>query len=181
MAILGAIAAEKFFNKKMVAILIIITLLIASFQWHRNQTEFVKTVAGDALEGSTTWAHEQATRWFVPKPDRIPQNKIEGANYKIISWKTGEHDYLINGGNFVTENTMYYPGWEVKVDNILIPINYSNGKINYEVAPGQHQIKTVFTETPLRKTFDFISFITFIIVLSGLLFSYVVPKIFAKH
>ncbi|MCL4397851.1 6-pyruvoyl-tetrahydropterin synthase-related protein [Patescibacteria group bacterium] len=185
MAVLGAmgVAAAKA-SRKAVIILVVLTILSVSYTWWRNQTEYAPVFPGDAIPGSTTWAHEQATRWLVPKPDSIPAQKIENANYQITLWKTNEHDYVINNvgkSGLVTENTMYYPGWEVFVDGVETPINYDNGKINYLVLPGTHQIKTIFTETPLRKTVDLLSLGVFGIVVLGLLLSYVVPEISSKH
>ncbi len=184
MAVLGAVGAAMVkAPKKAVVILVTIAILSASYMWSRNSTEYMPDYPGEAIAGSTTWAHEQATRWLTPKPDTIPANKIENVSYQIIQWKTNEHGYTVLAGKdaTVTENTMYYPGWKVFVDGTEQEINYTTGKINYAVSSGSHEVVTKFTETPLRKTFDFISFITFIFVGLGLLFSYVVPKIFPKH
>ncbi len=178
----GVLGAEKFLKNWVVAILIGLTILLASYTWSRNQTQVVPVFSGDAIAGSTTWAHEQATSWLVPKPDKIPKDKIENANYNILSWNTGEHRYTINAlSPLITENTMYYPGWKVFVDGVEQVINYDNGKINYLVTPGNHQIITRFTETPLRKTVDIISLVTFVGVVLSLLFSYTVLQVFTKH
>lgn len=177
-----AIAGSFVQTKNIVAVSLIgLTILSANYMWRRNQTEVVPVISGDAIPGSTTWAHEQATRWLVPKPDRVPAAKIENAAYQINLWKTNEHSYVINGSGQITENTMYYPGWKVFVDGVEQPVNYDDGKINYTVSAGQHQIKAVFTETPLRKSLDLLSLGTFGLVVLGLLFRYVVPKVAAKH
>lgn len=178
----GVLGAEKFLKNWMVVVLIGLAILSASYTWSRNQTQIAPIFPGDAIEGSTTWAHEQATRWLVPKPDKIPKDKIENASYNILSWKTGEHKYTINTrSEFVTENTMFYPGWKVFVDGAEKEINYTNGKINYVVSPGAHQIETKFTETPLRKAVDIISLVTFGFVVLSLLLGYVVPHVSSKH
>lgn len=181
LAILGSIGASFWLRKRFVITLLIVAILSTSYMWFRNQTENVSPIAGDAIEGSTTWAHEQATRWLVPKPEQIPKNKVENAVYSVESWKTREHRYTISGFGKVTENTMYYPGWKVFVDGVEQEVDYGNGKINYSVGPGAHQVITRFTETPLRKTVDIVSLLTFAGVVLSLLFSYAVPKVFAKH
>lgn len=190
MAVLGTLGLHGLLEKfrERIQWLVVFTAIMAamvlvSFQWQRNQTEYPPVFPGDAISGSTTWAHEQATRWLIPQPDRIPAEKIENVAYQINSWKTGEHDYTITAKvpTTVTENTMYYPGWRVFVDGREESINYGNGKINYPVTAGSHQIVTKFTETPLRETADLISLGTFGLVVLGLLLSYVIPQIAAKH
>lgn len=183
----GVLGTEKFLKNWVIVFLIVLTLILASVTWSRSQVEFAPVFPGDAIPGSTTWAHEQATRWLVPKPDKIPKDKIENANYNILFWKTGEHDYKIiaNGKTPVVENTMYYPGWKVFVDGKETSVDYQNkdypGRLVYFVTSGGHEIKSIFTENTLRKTVDIISLVTFVGVVLSLLFSYVVPQISSKH
>lgn len=173
---------EKFSAKaKFLAVIFLIaaTLFLAKDQWRRNQTEPVPVFLGEAIPGSTTWAHEQATRWLVPKPEKIPANKIENVQYQIKNWKTIEHDYLVTAdkNTLVTENTMYYPGWKVFVDGREQEINYDNGKINFAVSPGKHEVVSKFGETNFRKTADLIS----VAAVLGLFLGYVVLQIFPQH
>ncbi len=156
------------------ALLIAMTLFIAKDQWHINQSATPKTIAGDALQGSTTWADEQATHWFLPKPNKIPDQKIEFVNkagkFVVQKWFTGKHIYsvVVPQETVVVENTMYYPGWEISVDGHMVTIDYQNaqypGRITYPVTAGEHQVVARFTETPLRKCMDVISLITLIVV-----------------
>jgi uncharacterized membrane protein len=160
-------------------ILIVLTLFIAKDQWHINQPLFSKTIPGDALEGSTTWADEQATHWFLPKPNKIPVQKIEflhgPGTFHVDAWLTGKHLYLIAAPTTTTvvENTMYYPGWKVFVDGKETVVDYQNktypGRLVYEVSSGEHHVMTVFTETPSRKIMDLLSIITMICVFGGLM------------
>lgn len=189
MTILGTLGLHSFLTRfreriqwLVIFILIAAAMSLVSFQWQRYQTEYSPSFPGDAIPGSSTWAHEQATRWLAT-PDRIPADKIENAQYKIKLWKTGEHDYTISTtkDSLVTENTMYYPGWEISIDGKETEIDYDNGKINYAVSPGTHEVLTKFTETPLRKTVDIISLVVFGFVVLSLLLSYVVPQVAPKH
>ena len=186
-AVLGAIGVEEVFRKigKIrelgVIVLISLTLFLAKDQWHRNQTEYVHEISGDALEGTTTWAGEQATKWLVPKPNRIPQAKVEGigeiggyGRLNILSWKTGYHQYQIQVGKDgkLVEHTMYYPGWKVWVDGQEAIVDYQDkhypGQLVFPVPRGSHLIVSKFTETPQRFTFDIISLITFALLIIGL-------------
>lgn len=196
-AIAGALGTnfifEKFKSKTVHLIILILvagTILSASYMWHRNQTENVRNVAGDALEGSTTWAHEQATRWFVPKPDRIPDQKVESVegplNYTLSSWKTIEHTYTVSVKKDiqVVENTMYYPGWETFVDGKKVGIDFQNqrfpGRLVFAVSAGHHQIVSKLGETPLRKTLDVLSAVILLAVVLYLLGNPIL-KVFSQH
>src|SRR6185369_1693070 len=151
-----AVARHLKLSKKVVGTMMIaliaVVLFISKFEWNINQQIVVKEIPGDALLGSTTWADEQATQWFLPKPTAIPAQKIEIAEPKstftVTSWKTGEHLYTVHAPKKtqVLENTMYYPGWRVFVDGNEVVVNYKDskfpGRLVYEVEKGDHQIVT---------------------------------------
>ncbi len=61
---------------------------------------------------------------------------------------------------------IYFPGWNVKVDNQTTKIFYNNpnGLIQINVNPGQHIIQSYFTETPIRVIADIISVCAVIII-----------------
>lgn len=185
LAVAGVVGLEQILEKfsakvKLLVVIFLIatTLFLAKDQWRRNQTEPVPVFLGEAIPGSTTWAHEQATRWLIPKPDRIPNEKIENAFYQIKSWKTNEHIYAIRATKtLMTENTMYYPGWKVFVDGQEQEINYDNGKINFKVSPGNHEVISKFGETNFRKAADLVS----IVAVLSLFLGYMVLQIFPQH
>lgn len=81
-----------------------------------------------------------------------------------ISWKTQKHVYQVNADQDteILERTAYFPGWEVRVDGQLVPINYQRkdypGVISFKLPAGQHTVETKFTEnTPARRLGDSIS------------------------
>jgi hypothetical protein len=153
---------------------------IAKDEWHINQPLFPREVAGDAIDGSTTWAHEQAAIWFVPKPTTIPPTKVNildgKGTFMVQSWKTPRHEYTVqlSAPTLVEENTMYYPGWKAYVDGQEVQIDYQStqfpGRLVFPVPAGSHTITTRLTETPLRMTVDIVSFVSIIGVGSILVF-----------
>jgi uncharacterized membrane protein len=156
----------------LVAVLVGVMFFIAKGQWNINQEVAIPVVPGDALEGTTTWADEQATKWFLPKPKVIPAQHVQVLSAKstavIGTWKTGEHDYTINAvtDSKVLENTMYYPGWRVWVDDTEVPVNYLDkqypGRLVYNVTEGEHAVVSRFTETPSREAMDWLSELSFV-------------------
>lgn len=140
--------------------------------WHINQEVNIELPPGDALEGTTTWAGEQATRWLVPKPTAIPAQHVEGleANtqptVQLQQWKTDRHEYSVSAPNPMTvvEHTMYYPGWKLWINGEETPIDYQNsqapGQIVFSLPQGQSTIKTQLTESPSRLAMDRLSLFT---------------------
>jgi len=49
-------------------------------------------------------------------------------------------------------NTFYFPGWTLHVDGVERPIDYANpqGVMEFSLGPGQHGVKFVFGNTPIR-------------------------------
>jgi hypothetical protein len=183
-AVLSAIGLDSLTNKLrfwplkkwlLVTFCTLVTLLLAQSQWHLNQPLVAKQVSGDALEGSTTWADEQATKWFLPKPHQIPAQKVEALSPTALvglgSWKTQYHEYLVKAKEptKVVENTMYYPGWEVFVNGKEVKIDYQDasypGRIVYTVNSGDNFVITHMGETPLRKAMDILSVVSFCVCL----------------
>ena len=167
------------------------TLVIAKPQWHINQPDYAREVPGDALEGTTTWADEQATQWLVPKPKTIPAQKIElrdiqqnalaqnaQSQFSVTTWKTQLHRYTIDTPipTTVVEHTMYYPGWRVWVDGQETQIDYRDaknpGEIVFALPAGEHKVVARLTETPLRITVDLVSILTMAIVIGKLVRNY---------
>lgn len=77
-----------------------------------------------------------------------------------------KHEYIIMAETdmVIKENTFYYPGWKLYVDDQESRIFYENttepGVMEFQVTPGVHRAKLVFGETPIRKMSFIISSLT---------------------
>lgn len=187
LAIMGVVGLENLtrqyvlLKKHVMALtvmLIAATLVLTAQEWRINQVEYAKEVPGDALEGSTTWADEQATHWFLPKPHAPAAQKIEFINgkggFSVIQWKATNHRYAIVNPEslLVVENTMYYPGWRVWIDGKEAEIQYQRkdypGRIVFSMPAGVHVVESKFTETPTRLAMDILSAVTLLGVVGAL-------------
>lgn len=65
----------------------------------------------------------------------------------------------------------YFPGWIAKVDGkeVVIKAGSPYGQITFDVPKGEHQIEIKFQETPIRRTFDFVSLVSLILAIYLLL------------
>lgn len=64
----------------------------------------------------------------------------------------------------MVDYTFYFPGWEVRVDGAVTPIEFQDpsyrGVITYRVPSGQHEVSVLFGDTKLRKIANWISLIS---------------------
>lgn len=65
----------------------------------------------------------------------------------------------------VTASTAYFPGWFVFLDNQPLPITEKQGLISFNLPSGRHLLEMKFTDTPVRTIANFISLLTFILIL----------------
>ncbi|OGH04056.1 MAG: hypothetical protein A2W22_00320 [Candidatus Levybacteria bacterium RBG_16_35_11] len=125
---------------------------------------------------TTTVRNEYMPRWVRSVPQSLPREKVE-----ILEGKA-EISNLTNKGNItfdieaeqkslISINTIYFPGWIVKVNSSKVPIDYEkSGLIQFNIEPGSHRVSVYFTETPIRLFADIISLIILVFVVYSLIF-----------
>lgn len=125
-------------------------------------------------ESTTTEKDEYLPIWAKQRPAERAQERVvivegEGKIRDLVfnSKKTG-FKLEAAGSVKIQVNQLYFPGWQVKVDGQLVPIDFENpfGLIQFEVPSGQSSILVEFRETPLRLTADGISLLSLLMVLS---------------
>ncbi len=127
-------------------------------------------------DGTSSLGNGFSTIWS-PWKDRRPLKKLENLsgdmNVKIIREKPLEYLYQASADSegLVRLNVLYYPGWNVYIDGILTPIDFTrDGTITFLIPKGSHMLKVVWQETFIRKIADFISVICFVYLIgSGIL------------
>lgn len=74
----------------------------------------------------------------------------------------------------VVDNTVYFPGWRVRVNGIKTPIEFQDqnhrGLITFKVPKGMNQVEVKFGESPVRLLSDIISLISIIAIVFVLAF-----------
>ena len=155
-----------------IASLIYITVLVKPHGWFDHDDHFYFE-----FPFNTSIMSANTPIWFNENHNIFlnigHMNDLKGiSTFKEISWKTQKHVYTINAprDTEVLERTMYFPGWEVKIDGIKTNIDYQKpdypGLITFKVPAGKHTIITRFTEnTPARKLGDGLSLVSLFIFL----------------
>lgn len=109
--------------------------------------------------------------WVKKRPTGPPSLKIESEMAKIeeveqvtpIFWTARTSS---KAAAKVTFNAYFFPGWFAEVDgkDVEITPGDPNGQIEIEVPEGEHEIEFFWKETSLRKRADFISLISFLLI-----------------
>ncbi len=154
-------------KNKVILIIIYLILLIFSakdFAYPKEFTNYPDTFYS-TNQDTTTVRNEYMPKWVKSIPFSNSSQKAE-----VLEGK-GEILNLISNGNtisfnieakektLVSINTIYYPGWVVKIDNKESLINYDNekGLIQFNVEKGRHSVVVLFKETTIRLFSDIIS------------------------
>lgn len=103
---------------------------------------------------------------------------------KTKELKSIKHVYNINveKDSYIKENTFYFPGWTLKVDNKIKPINYKlksfEGIITFPLKKGLHRIELTFEDTTERTFSKLLSIITFLTMIFYLSLDFFKPRLF---
>ena len=61
----------------------------------------------------------------------------------------------------IVDNTLYFPGWSVLVDDQKIPVEFQDptyrGLMTFRVPAGEHRVMVIFGDTKLRKVANLLS------------------------
>lgn len=174
-AFITAFVFDKFKKELKIGIGIII-ILINIFSTIQSQKKIEYIDRPESLyttnEATTNTQDEYMPKWAKVKPEGRPEKKVE-----IIEGQ-GEINNVLTKSNKITFdmdaksdlttqiNTLYFPGWEIYVNDKEWDINYENDKgvMRINLQTGQHKITVKFSETPVRLISDIISLVSLIII-----------------
>ncbi|MGA7670726.1 MAG: YfhO family protein [Nitrolancea sp.] len=119
-----------------------------------------------AQEYQPIWVQQQLTQ---PVSEPVSFAQGNGASVAIPGSTATDQRYLVN----VTEpsslrlNTDYFPGWRLKVNGAVTPINTSDptGVISLVLQPGQYVVELAFHNTPVRTWSAILSWLTLLILI----------------
>jgi len=164
-------------DKKVKYVLIGGIILLSVFSSYQFLTPKAYTAKGEGFyvtnEATTTVQDEYMPLWVQHKPTTRPQEKVvikdgSGQIANIVSTnKKVSFTFAAKEKSVVTINTIYWPGWEIFVDNNRTNFSYNNpiGVMQFTVQQGTHAVVGVFHETAIRLISDLISLLAFIVLL----------------
>lgn len=168
--------------KNLILIFITLLILLTTNNYWQTQAGDKNYTDEDLLQRytSTTETGESTPRWALRFQENYPEKKVQlvsGGLDEVVmeKWDFEEHRYQIKvrEDSQIADNTLYFPGWKVWVDNKEVEITFHDlnwrGIITYPVFQGEHQIMVKFTKTKVRQLAESISLVNFIFVLGFLI------------
>lgn len=165
---------QKFLSVCLCAVAIMGTVTM----WHAKIYKVFPEKFFTGIYEATTDTGESAPIWSVRFMEHTPTAKmsvIDGdADIGSLVRTTTKHSYMVvaSAKTRLVENTLYFPGWSVRVDGISVPLEFQDpayrGLMTFNVLPGVHRVEVTFTDTRLRKISNWVSlgsFVLFILVL----------------
>lgn len=172
-----------YFVKKrfLITLLIIMTIGYTILNWgHRRVIpEITDDVLKQNLWKSTSEGegHYYAnSKWIdIKHPwfSKLPRNNIEvlrgEGEIKTLKRISTKHTYVLYAKTplILKENTLYFPGWEVKSNGKNIQIGHTNnGIITFKVQPGKQLVEVIYRDIPIYKLLKSISLVGLFLVLA---------------
>lgn len=185
-AALGVLFLEslpKRFNQKISILFILIILVISSFYWQPKGYLEKPESFYTGIYNSTTDTGESAPIWSVRFMEKRPKAHLEvidgDAKIKELDRKSTYHKYQVqvNKPTLFEENTLYFPGWEIKANGVSLNLEFQNmnyrGVMLFHLSKGDYLIEARYKETKLREISDIISFVSLLIVLCFMVIRFV--------
>ncbi len=143
---------------------------VSNYTYHPDPDRYYASYSGTtALHGETTpiWTAGDQSQ-VASEPISIITGEAKVSNYQRQSNQHAFDVYSFDKAT-ILDNTTYYPGWRVFIDNNEVPIQFQDpshrGLITFPVPQGRHKVQVKFTETKLRFAADLISLTTFVMMI----------------
>lgn len=187
-AFLASYVIETNKKRNILAMLIVLAAIISTIVYTKPRA-FVDRpdTFYSTNEDTTTVKDEYLPLWVKENPkERANQKIVAGKGSTILKEKIAPASYQAivkaEQDSQVLVNTIYFPGWQVKTDDKVIPINYQNprGLITFRLPKGEHQVIITYAKTPIHLFSEIISLIAIVGVLGFLILNLRFKKITAR-
>jgi hypothetical protein len=179
-AVLAALMIHAIPKKlQLIVVLILIALvLFVSKDYVKAKGYLYKPVSFyTGIYSGTTDTGESSPIWSVRFMEHFPKAHLEvldgKATVKEIKRTSTDHQYTVTVAKrtLFEENTLYFPGWEIKANNAPVNIQFQDmqyrGTMLFFLEKGNYTVETKYSETKLRLICDLISLVS-LITLGGL-------------
>lgn len=120
-------------------------------------------------QDTTTVKNEYMPKWVKSMPESVVGRVAVYGTVSNISDKGSSILFTSNAlkASVIMVNTVYFPGWEARVDGKKQLVTHDNpyGFIKVPVPAGEHAVHVSFGETPIRLLYDTISLLSMLFLL----------------
>ncbi len=124
---------------------------------------------------NTTFYGETDVVWSAGPHQSYPPSPIQVASGDTmvtnVEKRSTQHTFQVSSTteSTIVDNTQFFPGWRVYVDNKQVPIEFQDinwrGLITFPVARGDYSVRVTFGRTPVRLLADLLSIGTITLLL----------------
>ena len=150
------------------------SVVITSNMWYPNSYINFPEEYFTGIFDATTDTGEASPIWSVRFMEHRPKAPIEvisgTASIEMRLRNTTTRAYTIKSEREVqlVENTLYFPGWNVFVDDKIIPIEFQSslhrGLMTFFVPKGVHTVTIRFSDTKTHRMANWISILSFMVI-----------------
>lgn len=171
-SMISAIVTGHAHNKKLAIGMVILPIISSIFFWHIGGPSKLTEEFLSANYVGTSDTGESTPIWAIRFQEKFPKAPVEvvsslgTVDISAIKKKNNFHEFNVSASadSRIVDNTLYFPGWKVFVDGREAPIEYQDenwrGLMTFPITSGEHKVRVVFGETPLRKVADMISIVS---------------------
>jgi len=173
-------------HRYVVAAGMVALLILFNVKYFQPRVYFNKTSADYINVRNIKWKTSRISDEYLPKNFPVPRNENEAAweKIKVLSGEAEIKTIMAHASfsRFIVDakteakiliNTAYFPGWQLKVDGRSVKPEVRQGKMEFSVALGKHQIELSLVNTPVRRTANLISFFSIgLLIVSVLKYGY---------
>ena len=174
--------------KKYIFVLLLLIILFQSKDYIKaNGYLSKKDSFFSGIYKSTTDTGESSPVWsvrFMEKGPKAYLDVIDGdAKIKNLQRSSTYHKYTIDvfKPTLFEENTLYFPGWEIKTNGMLQNIEFQNkdyrGIMMFDLDKGSYVVESIYKETKIRALSDAISIVVSFNIIGFLLFEFVKARL----
>lgn len=174
-AVLGGLVFSfipKELGKYLVVVFCLLILFLSKDYFYPKAYQQKPESFYSGIWNSTTDTGESAPIWSVRFMEKRPKARLEvidgSASIKELERKSTYHKYqlIVNKPTLFAENTLYFPGWEIRANNVLVNIQFQNmnymGVMLFNLPKGTYITEVSYKETKLRLIADIISLVSII-------------------
>jgi hypothetical protein len=169
---------------RLIYLFLLVTVVSTSLNWGQrrvvtsiNDAYLIKNLPRSTINGeahfyaNSKWVKKDSM-WFRDQPiNNLIVTKGDGGVKKLNRSST-EHTYIISANSPLNlrENTLYFPGWTVRVNNKIVPVTYqTDALINFSVPKGLSFIEIKYSDILIYKILKIVSEIGITILIMTLI------------
>lgn len=165
---LSFLSFKAFQKKRIFGLLIFLTIISTAYYWK-------PPLGFDSIEEqyywnyplNTTYFGETDVIWSAGGKSSYPKQRVEVIGGRAViedfKKKSNLHTFFVDAQSKaqLVDHTQYFPGWRAEVDKREVEVEFQDpnnrGEITFWVPKGEHFVKVVFGESPIRFFADLLS------------------------